>query len=222
MKTTFIFDLDGTLLNTLDDLFNSVNHTLSKWNLPNKTKDEIRSYLGNGMEKLMELSTLEGKENPNFSSVLSDFKKYYLNHSNILTKPYPYILDILKYLKEHNYKIAIVSNKGDFAVKHLHEIYFKDVVDIAIGEKEGIRRKPHPDTVIEALKILNSTCEESFYIGDSEVDILTANNANMDCLLVAWGFRTKEELEKYNAKHIYTTQLEFFDYIKDLAKKGLY
>lgn len=219
MKTTFIFDLDGTLLNTLDDLANSVNYVLSKWNLPNKTNDEIRSYLGNGMERLIELSTLGGKTNPNFSTILKEFREYYLTHSNILTSPYPYIIEILKYLKENNYKTAIVSNKGDFAVKHLYEIYFNGLVDFAIGEKEGIRRKPHPDTVIEALKLLNSKAEESFYIGDSEVDILTSNNANMDCILVAWGFRTKEELVKYNPKYIYDNQLDFFNFIKELKKE---
>ncbi len=214
--TTFIFDLDGTLLDTLTDLINSVNYTLRKWDLPTRTDDEIRRFLGNGMEYLMDKAVIDGKNNPHFEEILQDFKDYYLDHSNILTGPYPYILEILKYLKEHDYKTAIVSNKGDFAVKHLHEIYFKDLIDVAIGETKEIRRKPSPDTVNEALRLLDSTKDESFYIGDSEVDIETSINAGIECLVVTWGFRTKEELKEYNSKYIFENQLEFFDFIKNL------
>lgn len=216
--TTFIFDLDGTLLDTLTDLSNSVNYVLKKRNLPTKTIDEIRSYLGNGMEKLIEKSVLGGKSNPNFYEILEEFKKYYFIHANDSTKPYDYILDILKYLKENNYKTAIVSNKGDFAVKKLHELYFKDYIDVAIGETKEIKRKPAPDTVNKALELLNSTKEEAFYIGDSEVDIDTAINAKMECLVVSWGFRDYEELIKYNPKYIFKDQLSFYNFIKSLTK----
>ena len=216
--TTFIFDLDGTLLDTLKDLVESVNYTLRKWNLPEKSTDEIRSYLGNGMERLIELSVIDGKKNPNFQDILNDFKKYYLINSNNFTKPYDYIIDILRYLKDNGYKTAIVSNKGDFAVKHLHELYFKDLVDIAIGETNEIKRKPAPDTVNKALEVLNSKNYESFYIGDSEVDIETSINADMECLVVAWGFRTVEQLKEYNPKYLFEDQLSFFNFIKSLKK----
>lgn len=216
--TTFIFDLDGTLLNTLTDLKESVNYVLKQYNLPIKSTDEIRSFLGNGMERLIELSVKDGKDNPNFTHILNDFKAYYLNHSNDSTKPYEYILDILSYLKEKGYKTAIVSNKGDFAVKHLHKLYFNNLIDVAIGETNSIKRKPAPDTINEALKILNSTKEESFYIGDSEVDIEAAKNAKLECLVVAWGFRTIEELQKYNPKYLFTNQLSFFEFIKKLKQ----
>ena len=216
--TTFIFDLDGTLLDTLKDLVESVNHTLRKWNLPEKTTNEIRSYLGNGMERLMELSILGGKNHHNFNEILDDFKKYYLVNSNNYTKPYDQILDILKYLKDNGYKTAIVSNKGDFAVKHLHELYFADLIDVAIGETSEIKRKPSPDTVNKALEILKSTNYESFYIGDSEVDIETANNANMECLVVSWGFRTAKQLKEYNPKFLFEDQRSFFEFIKSLKK----
>ena len=215
---TFIFDLDGTLLDTLQDLCDSVNYTLRKHGFPTHTKDEIRSYLGNGMEVLISLSLPNGKDEQNFERILQDFKDYYLIHSLDTTGPYEGILELLDYLKNNNYKYAIVSNKGDFAVKHLNEYFFKEYIDVAIGEKAGIRKKPYPDTVLEAIRLLDSSIDNSYYIGDSEVDIDTANNANMECLVVSWGFRTNKQLIESGAKIIFNTPSELLDFIKNLNK----
>lgn len=215
---TFIFDLDGTLLDTLTDLCNSVNYILRKHNFPEHTNDEIRSYLGFGMETLISLSLPKHKDEPKFNEVLQDFKDYYLEHSLDSTAPYPGIFELLTYLKEHNYKYAIVSNKGDFAVKHLNEYFFKDYIDVAIGEKAGIRKKPHPDTVFEAIKELGSSVECSYYVGDSEVDIETARNAGMKCIAVSWGFRTYHQLVECKADIIINTPQELLQFIINLNK----
>lgn len=215
---TFVFDLDGTLLDTLKDLCDAVNHTLIKHGYPTHTNDEIRGYLGNGMEVLITLSLPNGKNEPNFNQVLQDFKDYYLVHSLDTTGPYKGILEVLGYLKNNNYKFAIVSNKGDLHVKHLNEYFFKDYIDVAIGEKTGIRKKPYPDTVFEALRLLNSSVDTAYYVGDSEVDIDTAKNANMECLVVSWGFRTNEQLIESGAKTIFNNPSELLDFIKNMDK----
>ncbi len=197
----YIFDLDGTLLDTLDDLTDGVNHTLASYGMPIHTIAEICSYVGNGMEKLIERSIEGGHEHPQFDAILADFKSYYGKHCNEKTKPYPGILSLLQTLKEEGKKIAIVSNKGDFAVKELCEIYFKDYVKVAIGESKEVRKKPAPDTVFTAMKELGVKKEDCVYIGDSEVDIQTARNAGIPCISVLWGFRKKTFLQEQGASH---------------------
>ena len=152
-KDTVVFDLDGTLLDTLEDLKNSVNYAMKKFGYPEHTLDEVRRYVGNGILLLMQRAIPGGKDAPNFDEAFSTFKEHYGKHCNDTTKPYDGIMDLLHILKENNIKIAIVSNKADFAVKELNAIYFKDLIPVAIGEKEceGIRKQPAPDTVIEAL-----------------------------------------------------------------------
>lgn len=193
---TVIFDLDGTLLNTLEDLKDSVNYALGRADMPLRSMEEIRGFVGNGVRRLLELAVPEGEENPRFEEVFGDFRSYYGQHCNDKTAPYPHMMELLKALKEKGYKMAIVSNKYYDGVQELKRLYFMDYISVAIGEKEGIRKKPAPDTVLAALEELGSSRETSVYVGDSEVDIATAANTGMDCIAVAWGFRTRAEQER--------------------------
>lgn len=201
-KDTVVFDLDGTLLDTLDDLMNSVNYALESNGYPARTRDEVRRFVGNGILLLMQRALPSGQENPDFDKVFAGFKEHYGIHCNDLTKPYEGIMELLELLKEKGVKMAIVSNKADFAVKELSEIYFKGIIPVAIGEKEseGIRKKPAPDTVMEALRQLGSTTENAVYVGDSEVDLATAENCGMDYILCEWGFRERKKLEELGGK----------------------
>ena len=199
-KTTVIFDLDGTLLDTLQDLADAVNYALRKEGMPERTIDEVRQFVGNGVRLLMIRAVPGGESNPLFEETFAQFKEYYGEHCNDNTKPYEGMIELLETLKSKGYSVAIVSNKIDFAVKELSVLYFKGIVPVAIGEKEGVRRKPAPDTVREALKELGRTAEESVYVGDSDVDIETAKNAGMPCVSVLWGFRDREFLEEHGAK----------------------
>lgn len=202
LYNTIIFDLDGTLLDTLIDLANSVNFSLSKHNLPIRTQSEVRSYLGNGILKLMEHAVQDGQDNPNFGAAFQDFKEHYLANCNIKTKPYTGIMELLSELKGRGIKLAIVSNKHDTAVKSLCRLHFSDYIEVAIGESKGIKKKPAPDTVMQALEKLGSNKETAIYVGDSEVDFHTALNTGMDCVLVSWGFRDREQLEMLGASLI--------------------
>ena len=199
-KTTVIFDLDGTLLDTLQDLADAVNYALRKEGMPERTIDEVRQFVGNGVRLLMIRAVPGGESNPLFEETFAQFKEYYGEHCNDNTKPYEGMIELLETLKSKGYSVAIVSNKIDSAVKELSTLYFKGIVPFAIGEKEGVRRKPAPDTVREALKELGRTAEESVYVGDSDVDIETAKNAGMPCVSVLWGFRDREFLEEHGAK----------------------
>lgn len=193
---TVIFDLDGTLLNTLEDLKDSVNYALEHTGMSGRSLEEIRRSVGNGIRRLLELVVPEGVENPRFEEVFDTFRSHYGQHCNDKTAPYPRIMELLEALQEKGYRMAIVSNKYYDGVQELNRIYFSDYISVAIGEKEGIRKKPAPDTVLAALKELGSSRESAVYVGDSEVDIATAANVGMDCIAVAWGFRTREEQEK--------------------------
>jgi phosphoglycolate phosphatase len=211
---TVVFDLDGTLLNTLEDLKESVNFALDKAGMPLRSMEEIRRFVGNGVMRLMELSVPEGRENPKFERVFGTFKEHYSLHCNDKTGLYDHVEELLGELKRRGYKMAIVSNKYYDAVQELKEQYFAEYIQVAIGEKENINRKPAPDTVIEALKLLGSTRETAVYVGDSEVDIATAKNAFMDCISVTWGFRTKEEQQKAGGKVFVDDPLEILDLLQ--------
>jgi phosphoglycolate phosphatase len=191
---TVIFDLDGTLLNTLEDLMDSVNYALSRYEMPLRTLEEIRHFVGNGVERLMELAVPQGKENPLFQEVFACFKEYYLIHCNDKTGPYPHIMELLEALGDRGYNMAIVSNKYMNAVKELNELYFSKFISVAIGESAGIRKKPAPDTVEAAIRELGVNKNTCIYVGDSEVDHMTAVNSGLRCISCLWGFRTKEEL----------------------------
>ena len=194
---TVIFDLDGTLLNTLEDLADGVNHVMEENGYPKRTLEEVRHFVGNGIRRLMEQAVPETVSGDEFERVFEEFKSYYTEHCQIKTRAYDGIMRLLETLKKQGYDMAIVSNKNHAAVCELNEIYFKEYIKVAIGQKDGIRKKPAPDTVIQALKELGKEKETAIYVGDSEVDFATAKNSGMDCALVTWGFRTKNELAEF-------------------------
>lgn len=191
---TYIFDLDGTLLSTLEDLASSTNYALRTHNMPEHSIDDIRRFVGNGVAKLIERAVPNGKDNPDYESTLNTFRQYYMQHSLDATKPYPDVVETLTELKSRGKNIAVVSNKFDAATKELCRHFFGSLVDVAIGEHEGVRKKPDPDTVVEALRQLNVDAGGAVYVGDSEVDIETAHNSHLPCISVLWGFRDKEFL----------------------------
>lgn len=194
MTDTIIFDLDGTLLNTLEDLTDSVNYAMERYRLPVHTIEEIRTYVGNGAAKLIERAVLQGTEHPDYEEILATFRKHYQVHCEDKTGPYDGVADMLAGLKQAGYRMAIVSNKPDGAVKQLYRKYFGEYVQAAIGEHPGAGKKPAPDMVCQALAELSSDASRAVYVGDSEVDLQTAANVPMPCISVLWGFRTEEEL----------------------------
>lgn len=194
MKNTVIFDMDGTLLDTLEDLRDSVNFALEKYKYPKRTIEEIRNFVGNGVKVLVDKALPGGTENEDFDDVFKAFKSHYAKNCNNKTKPYDGMIPVIKKLKEDGYKMAVVSNKSDREVKNLTKIYFDGLIDVAIGQSDKIRKKPYPDEVEKALELLNSVAEESVYVGDSEVDVMTAKNSNLDLIAVLWGFRSREVL----------------------------
>lgn len=199
-----IFDLDGTLLYTLEDLKTSVNFALKKFEFPQKSLAEIQKSVGNGLKMLMIHSLPQGTASPTVDAVLSEMKSYYAEHCHDRTKPYDGIIKMLKQLKSDGHRIAIVSNKADAMVQTLKNIYFNSLVDFALGECESYKRKPAPDMVLAAMQALGS---DAIYIGDSEVDIETAKNANIPCLSVGWGYRNADFLFQNGAKFIYKSPL---------------
>lgn len=194
-----IFDLDGTLLDTLDDLAASCNYALTQACVPGRSREEVRRFVGNGIARLMELAVPDGRENPCFQTAYDAMQSHYRTHNRIKTAPYPGVPELIARLKAEGYALAVVSNKPDTSVKPLVADYFGGEIPVAIGEREGVRRKPAPDTVYEALKELGFTSAEAVYVGDSEVDIATARNAGMDCISVTWGFREREVLAQAGA-----------------------
>ena len=206
-----VFDLDGTLLDTLQDLTNAVNYALKQNGLAERTIEEVRSFVGNGVELLMIRAVPGGRENPVFPAAFADFKEYYAVHCKDNTKPYPDVWKLMTQLQERGICMAIVSNKIDFAVKELNEEFFAQYTSAAIGEMEGVKRKPSPDTVNKALEQIGIPREYAVYVGDSDVDIETAANAGIPCISVTWGFRSREFLQAHHAQHIIDTPMELLD-----------
>ena len=198
-----IFDLDGTLLDTLDDLTEGVNHALREFGYPLATREQIRARLGYGSARLIASSLPEGRDCPLYQQVFDCYFEYYRAHSADRTRPYPGIMELLERLKGLGVRCAIVSNKPHLATLDLAKEYFDGLVDAAVGDRPGVvERKPAPDTVWAAMRELGGTSVRSVYVGDSEVDIETAKNAGIDCISVAWGFRTSRQLEESGAKLI--------------------
>lgn len=196
MKVGILWDLDGTLLDTLEDLMDAVNATMIHYGCPERTLDEVRRFVGNGAAELMRRALPGEKNDPDLMEAFAYFQAYYKDHARIKTRPYDGIMDALKQIGEH-YPIAIVSNKPDKAVKVLCDELFPGIY--ALGEAPGCPRKPAPDMVHKAMKELGvDTC---VYVGDSEVDVLTAKNAGVPCLSVLWGFRDRKTLEEAGAKY---------------------
>lgn len=205
MYNTYIFDLDGTLLSTLGDLAASCNYALRTNGMPERTIDEVRVFVGNGVKKLMERAVPNGEGNPAFEKTYSDFRKHYMEHNLDTTKPYDGVMDLLKELNSRGKKVAVVSNKFYAATQELCRHFFGNLVQVAIGEREDIRKKPAPDTVIEAMRQLGVTTEGAVYIGDSDVDIETARNSGMPCISVLWGFRDRDFLLQHGATTLVDT-----------------
>lgn len=208
-----ICDLDGTLLNTLEDLMDSVNYALTNKGMENISLEQTRRYVGNGVAKLVERAAQGNATSEAIEGLLADFRYYYGIHSQDKTKPYGGVLELLSSLKEKGIKLAIVSNKIHSAVKVLAEEYFPGLIDVAIGEMDNVPRKPAPDMIFKAIEELGIQKEEAIFIGDSEVDVATGLNAGIDMVTVLWGFRDKEQLVESGATIFIDNPQELYKYI---------
>lgn len=210
MYDTYIFDLDGTLLDTLDDLAAAVNYALRQHGMPEHTREDVRRFVGNGVRLLMIRAIPDGEDNPLFEATFQTFRKYYMEHSLDTTRPYDGIPELLGELRARGKRVAVVSNKFYAATSELCHHFFPDTVEVAIGEHEaeGIRKKPAPDTVKEAFRQLGVDSRNAVYIGDSDVDLQTARNAGLPCISVLWGFRDRAFLEAHGATTFVTTPEE--------------
>lgn len=197
-----LFDMDGTLLDTLEDLCDSTNHALAQMGYPLRGIEEIRRFIGNGAEKQIRRAVPEGMSEGKIMETLAAFRAYYQDHCQIKTKVYDGLLDVLSELKEKGVKMAVVSNKPDAAVKKLSREYFGDRLDYAIGPSDGVRCKPYPDMAEEALKALGVEKKDAVFVGDSEVDVQTGLNAGLDVIAVSWGFRSREVVIEAGASKI--------------------
>ena len=209
--TAVLFDLDGTLLDTLDDLADAVNHTLVHFGCPSRTREEVRQFVGNGARRLIRLALPDSEDAPDAEKVLDYFKTYYAAHSQIKTCPYAGVLEAVEAVKKE-YPVAIVSNKPDQAVKLLCKAYFGDVY--ALGESGDCPRKPAPDMVHKAMNTIGA--DRCIYVGDSEVDVETARNAGVPCLSVLWGFRDLDTLKEAGATHFCETPADLLKILKEM------
>ena len=209
-----IFDLDGTLLDTLDDLWDAVNHTMDAYGFPRRTREEVRSFVGNGVERLIELSVPDGLNNPKFTEAVASYRAYYAANSEHKTAPYAGVTGLIRKLIADGVAVSVVSNKPHGSTVTLCAKHFPDIA-VVCGEREaeGIRRKPYPDTVFRVVEDLGLTVTDCVYIGDSEVDIRTAANAGMDCISVLWGFRGEDCLRAEGGTVFVGTADELYDAI---------
>ncbi len=210
---TYIFDLDGTLLDTLQDLANSVNYALRQYGLPEHSLDDVRRFVGNGVRLLMERAVPDGAQHPQFEAVFATFRQHYMEHSLDTTRPYDGIVETIHELKMRGCRLAVVSNKMMAATQELVAHFFPEI-EVAIGEHEaaGIRKKPAPDTVYEVLRqlglVVGGETADTVYVGDSDVDIATARNSGLPCISVLWGFRDKPFLLEHGATTFVSTPQE--------------
>lgn len=211
-----IFDLDGTLLDTLADLRNAVNYALDQMGFPQRSLEQVRSFVGNGVARLMDRAVPGGTSPADTEKALALFKSYYERHSADNTTAYPDIPRLLKALKEKDCRLAVVSNKFDGAVKRLAQEYFPGLLDAAAGEREtaGVPKKPHPAMVLQALEQLGVSADRAVYVGDSDVDLQTACNAHMPCISVTWGFRDRDFLLAHGAKRLIDRPMELLPLIQ--------
>lgn len=213
-KQLLLWDLDGTLLDTLDDLTLAVNAALKKYNLPLRTKEEVQTFVGNGIEKLVERAVPLGKENPKFLDTFLYFKNYYGRHCSDNTKPFPGIVDLLAKLKNDGWKMGIISNKIHSAVLDLNDEFFGEYIDLALGDNVYRKKKPNPANVIFALQRFECSKEEAIFIGDSAVDIMTAQNTPMDLIVVDWGNCNREKLISEGAEVVVSDINELYEILK--------
>lgn len=214
--TTILFDMDGTLLDTIEDMADSLNKTMKEFGFPPRTLSEVTSFVGNGAKMLVEKSVPSSASDDVKKEFLHAYQKNYLNNLQNKTKPYDGIMELLKELSHKGYKLGIVSNKPDAGVKSLSHTYFSTYIKTAIGEAPSAKRKPAPDGVYKALEELQSKKEEAVYVGDSEVDILTAKNAGVTYIGVTWGFRSRETLVEEGAVHLIDSPKELIPLLDDL------
>ena len=212
-EKAILWDLDGTLLDTLEDLADGVNHALTQFDLPTYPLAQIRSFVGNGARRLIVSCLPQGEEDPLFNQVFEEFQRYYKANCRNKTKPYPGILPLLRRLQEQGVAMSVVSNKPHAAVVELAREHFEGLLTQAVGEQAGIPRKPNPDMIRLAIEQLGSLPQNTVYVGDSEVDVATAINADMDCAAVSYGFRSEEELIAAGAKVICHTVKELREYL---------
>ena len=214
MYTTVIFDLDGTLLDTLSDLHASVNYSLREHSFPERSMEETRRFIGNGVVKLIERSVPAGTDKETEADCLDIFRAHYLSHMADNTAPYAGITDLFGKLREYGIKTAVVSNKLHTAVVGLCDDYFPSLIDCALGVSDESERKPAPTNVYKALDALCCNKDNTIYVGDSEVDVQTAKNAGLKCIGVTWGFRDKDELINAGADYIADTAEELLKLIR--------
>lgn len=208
-----IFDLDGTILDTLEDLADSVNYILGKYEMPTRTIDEVRNFVGNGIRKLIERAAQAGTTEEKIDKMFADFNEYYKLHCSDKTCAYEGIKDAIVKLREAGLKTAVVSNKADYGVQQLCKEYFEGLFDYAVGEKVGINRKPAPDSVLNVLDKFGIQANAAVYIGDSDVDYNTSINAGTDCIMVTWGFRNEQFLRTLGAKVFAHNPNQLYDMI---------
>lgn len=213
MTKAIVFDLDGTLLDTLTDLAASTNYALRSCGMPEHSIDDVRRFVGNGVRMLMTRAVPDGESNPRFDEAFSVFRQHYMQHCLDTTCPYPGIMDALARLKEKGIMLAIVSNKMQAATEELRQHFFSQYIDVAIGESAAIRKKPAPDTVNEALRLLGISHDEAIYVGDSDVDIDTARAAMMPCASVLWGFRDRQFLLNHGATRLLSSPEELLSLV---------
>ena len=210
MYKTVIFDLDGTLLDTLEDLMNSVNYALASFGLPERSYGEIRDRVGHGIRNLVDRSVPDGTDAALTDRVFGCFKEHYQLHCTDKTAPYPGVNDLMIKLKNEGIRIGIISNKADPAVRELVPVYFDGLVDIARGELPGVPKKPAPDGVLRMMDEFGAKPEETVYVGDSDVDLATAVNSGIDHVIVTWGFRDREFLIGRGARVLADTADEVY------------
>ena len=208
-----IFDLDGTILDTIDDLRDNVNYALEENAFPPRSLEEIRSFVGNGIRKLVERAVPANTDEKSVDAVFTCFNARYKDHCMDKTKPYDGVLELLAELRERSIKTAVLSNKADYAVHILCEKYFAGLFDCVAGMRDDVPRKPNPEGVYRVLETLGAKKEEAVYIGDSEVDVLTARNSDLDCIAVDWGFRDREVLVAAGAELIASDINSLLEYI---------
>lgn len=216
---TIIFDLDGTLLDTLTDLTNSVNYAMDCYGFPAHTEQSVRQMVGNGVAVLIERAIPQGRDFPQYENCLKDFQEHYALHKKDCTRPFPGVMEFLKNAADRGYKLAVVSNKFDLAVKGLCEDFFTPYITAAIGESPEVAKKPAPDTVFAAMKELCSQPQSCVYVGDSDVDLATAKNAGIPCISVSWGFRDREFLIQNGAERIADTMDDIWEILTEMQQQ---
>ena len=207
----YIFDLDGTLLDTLLDLANAVNYAMRAKGYPERTVQEVRGFIGNGIRVLIRRAVPEGTGDVDYAEALEIFTEYYLEHIADYTKPYDGMIDVVKVLQKRGCKVAVLSNKAHFAAQAVVKDFFGDIFDMVVGKMDEFPTKPEPDSLFYTMKTLGVTAEESVYIGDSDVDVLTAHNAGLPCIGVTWGNRDEDVLLAGGAEYIAHTPQEILN-----------